>query len=319
MKKNVAIQMDPIEHINIDTDSTFVLALEALRRGHTLYYYTPRDLSLDRGRAMADVRPLEVRREKGNHHTIGPKETVPLDRFDIILMRQDPPFDMAYITATHILESVGPATSVFNDPAEVRSAPEKLFVTKFPGLMPPTLVSSDPARIAAFRQEYKDIIVKPLYGNGGAGVFHLRPDDENLGALLETFTQLYREPVVVQKYLPEIRQGDKRIILIDGKPAGAALRVPAQGEARANLHAGGKAVKSTLTPRDLEICEAIGPELSARGLVFAGIDVIGDYITEINVTSPTLLQEINAMDGVCLEARLWDVFETRHKTRKNAG
>jgi glutathione synthase len=226
-------------------------------------------------------------------------------------MRQDPPFDMAYITATHMLEHIQTGTLVVNDPVHVRNAPEKLFVTHFPDLMPPTLITSDKAEVLAFRAEYKDIIVKPLFGNGGAGVFHLKPDDENLGSLLEMFTQLYREPVIVQKYLPEIREGDKRIILIDGEAGGAVSRIPVSGEARANFHAGGSARKTTLTARERDICAAIGPTLREKGLVFVGIDVIGDYLTEINVTSPTGIQEINHLDGVQLEVGLLDAIERR--------
>jgi glutathione synthase len=303
--------MDPLESINIDTDSSFMMALEAERRGHALFHYLPRQLSLDGNRLSATVRPFSVRRERGNHFTAGAAERVDLTEFDLVLMRQDPPFDMAYITATHLLEHIQPKTLVLNDPASVRNAPEKLFVTHFPDLMPPTLITSDKEAILAFRAAHKDIIVKPLFGNGGAGVFHLKPDDENLAALLETFTLLYREPVIVQRYLPEIRQGDKRIILIDGNAAGGVSRVPQAGEARANFHAGGSARKTTLTKREREICEAIGPTLRAQGLVFVGIDVIGDWLTEINVTSPTGIQEINRLDGVQLERILWDAIETR--------
>jgi glutathione synthase len=226
-------------------------------------------------------------------------------------MRQDPPFDMSYITATHILEHIHPKTLVVNDPVEVRNAPEKLFVTKFAGLMPPTLITSDKAEILDFRALHKDIIVKPLYGNGGAGVFHITPNDENLGSLLEMFTQLYREPVIVQRYLPEVRAGDKRIILIDGEPVGAINRVPQAGEARSNMHAGGKPMKSELTAREREICKILGPELKARGMIFVGIDVIGDYLTEINVTSPTGLQEIARFDGTRPEMKIWDAIEAR--------
>jgi glutathione synthase len=219
---------------------------------------------------------------------------------------------MAYITATHLLEHIHPATLVVNDPIHVRNAPEKLFVTHFPGLMPPTLITSDRAEILDFRKEHGDIIIKPLFGNGGSGVFHLLPADENLNALLELFTQLYREPVIVQRYLPEVREGDKRIILVDGDPVGAVLRVPAAGEARSNLHVGGKAMKAKLSAREREICEAIGPALKSRGLVFVGIDVIGHHLTEINVTSPTGIQEINRFDGVQLETRIWDAIEQRY-------
>jgi glutathione synthase len=307
----VAIQMDPIENINIDADSTFVLALEAQSRGHALYHYLPRHLSLRDGRLTARARPLEVRRERGRHFTLGPEAVLELATTDVILMRQDPPFDMAYITATHLLEHVRGKALVVNDPVSVRNAPEKLFATHFDGLMPPTLITSDREAILAFRREHGEIILKPLFGNGGAGVFRLTPEDENLNALLELFTGLYREPIIVQRYLPEVRRGDKRIILIEGEPAGAVLRVPAKGEARANLHVGGTAVKTTLTPREREICAAIGPTLRAQGLVFVGIDVIGDYLTEINVTSPTGIQEINRLDGVTLERRVWDAIEAR--------
>jgi len=318
MTLTVAFQMDPLESINIDTDSSFMMALEALSRGHTLLHYAPRQLALEGNRLSAVMRPFTVRRERGNHFTAGAPERVDLSTLDLVMMRQDPPFDMAYITATHMLEHIQPGTLVLNDPAAVRNAPEKLFVTHFPDLMPPTLITSDKDSILAFREEHKDVIVKPLFGNGGAGVFHVKPDDENLGALLETFTLLYREPVIVQRYLPEIRQGDKRIILIEGEAVGAVSRVPQQGEARANFHAGGSARATTLTQREQDICAAIGPTLRQQGLVFVGIDVIGDYMTEINVTSPTGIQEINRLDGVQLERILWDAIEGRVGAR-NAG
>jgi glutathione synthase len=307
----VAIQMDPIETINIDADSTFVLALEAQARGHALYHYLPQHLTLRDGKLTAKARRLEVRRERGRHHSLGPFERLDLAVMDVVLMRQDPPFDMAYITATHLLEHIHPRTLVVNDPASVRNAPEKLYVTRFEGVMPPTLITADRDEVLAFRREHGDIIVKPLFGNGGAGVFRIRPDDENLNSLLELFSQIYREPIIVQRYLPEVRQGDKRIILIDGEPVGAVLRVPAAGEVRANLHVGGRAERSPLTDRDREICAAIGPALQRDGLLFVGIDVIGDYLTEINVTSPTGLQEINRLDGVKLETRVWDAIEAR--------
>ncbi|MEP6148225.1 MAG: glutathione synthase, partial [Nisaea sp.] len=239
MGLGVAIQMDPIEHIDIDGDSSFAMALEAKRRGHTLYHYQPKDLSFQDRKVMARVRALDVRREAGNHFTLGAPELIDLSEMDVVLMRQDPPFDMSYITATHILEHIHPKTLVVNDPVEVRNAPEKLFVTHFDNVMPPTLITHDREQIQAFRAEHEDIIVKPLFGNGGAGVFHLKPGDENLNSLLELFTEMYREPVIVQRYLPEVRQGDKRIILIDGKPVGAINRVPAAGEARSNMHVGG--------------------------------------------------------------------------------
>jgi glutathione synthase len=313
MSLAVAIQMDPIESVNIDADSSFVLALEAQARGHLLYHYLPRDLVLREGRVMARARKLEVRRERGNHFTLGQFERVDLAVMDVVLMRQDPPFDMAYITATHLLEHIHPKTLVVNDPVSVRNAPEKLFVTQFEGVMPPTLITASWDEVRAFRAEHEDIILKPLFGNGGAGVFHVRPEDENLNALLEMFTQLYREPIMVQRYVPEVRQGDKRIILVDGVPMGAINRVPAAGESRSNMHVGGRPEKTTLTRREREICEAIGPSLKSRGLVFTGIDVIGGYLTEINVTSPTGIQEINRFDGVKIEAAIWDVIEKRRK------
>lgn len=309
MSLAVAIQMDPIEDVDIDGDSTFVLALEAQKRGHSLFHYGPKDLSFSDGKIIASARPISVRREQGNHFSAGDIERINLTHMDVVLMRQDPPFDMSYITATHLLEHVHPDTLVVNDPVSVRNAPEKLFVTHFDGILPPTLISTNLEEIKEFRAEYKDIIIKPLYGNGGAGVFHLKPEDENLSALCEMFTEFYREPMIVQKYLPEVRQGDKRIILVDGEPVGAINRVPQEGEVRSNMHVGGQAVKSQLTSREIEICEEIGPSLKEQGLIFVGIDVIGDFLTEINVTSPTGLQEINRYDDVKLEAGIWDCIE----------
>ncbi len=311
MPLTVAIQMDPIHSIDINGDSTFALALEAQARDHVLTYYEPSDLVFEEGRVMARTRPLDVRREPGNHFSLGSAAWMNLADVDVVLMRQDPPFDMAYITATHLLDHIHPQTLVVNDPTSVRNAPEKLFVTHFPELMPPTLISSDKEAIQAFREEHGHIIIKPLFGNGGAGVFHLDPEDENMNALLEMFGQRSREPLMVQRYLPEIRQGDKRIILVDGKPAGAVNRVPAAGEARSNMHIGGRPEKCALTARDLEICEAIGQTLKDQGLIFVGIDVIGNYLTEINVTSPTGIQEIDRFDGVSIEADIWDAIEGR--------
>ncbi len=312
MSLAVAVQMDPIHAINIDADSTFVLMLEAQRRGHGLWYYTPKTLSLHGGRVVAKAqRVKDIRRKKGDHVELGPVEPLDLSMMDVVLLRQDPPFDMAYITTTHLLERIHPGTLVVNDPAHVRNAPEKLFVTHFQELMPPTLITVDRDEILAFRREHKDIVVKPLFGNGGSGVFHVKPDDENLGSILEVFTQMYREPIIAQRYIPEIRKGDKRIILVDGKPAGAVSRMPQEGEARANFHAGGAARQAELTPREKLICEAIGPALQERGLVFVGIDVIGDYLTEINVTSPTGIQEINRLSGTKIESEIWDAIEAR--------
>ncbi len=311
MPLSVAIQMDPIHNVDINADSTFALALEAQRRGHDLCYYLPKDLVLSNQGVSAKVHPMTLRREHGNHVDLGAPEVLDLRQADVVLMRQDPPFDMSYITATHILEHVHPKTLVVNDPVSVRNAPEKLFVTHFAELMPPTLITSSEEAVLAFREEHADIIVKPLYGNGGAGVFHITPGDENLKVLLELFTELYREPIIVQRYLPEVRQGDKRIILVDGEAAGAINRVPAAGEARSNMHAGGRPEKSSLTPREREICEAIGPSLKAQGMIFVGIDVIGDYLTEINVTSPTGIQEIDRFDGANLSGLIWDAIESR--------
>jgi len=308
----VAIQMDPIDTINIDADSTFALALEAQARGHALFHYLPQALTLRDGRLYARGRSLQVMRRYGNHHRFGDFEELDLEGFDIILMRQDPPFDMAYITATHLLELLPPeGPLVVNDPAAVRNAPEKLFVLRFKELMPPTLLTLDPNEIRAFWREHGDIILKPLFGNGGAGVFHLRPGDENLNSLLEMYARVHREPVMVQRYLPEVRQGDKRIILIEGEAAGAVNRVPAEGEARANMHVGGRAEKTVLTARERDICAAIGPTLRAQRLVFVGIDVIGNYMTEINVTSPTGIQEIARLGGVDLAPKIWDAIEAR--------
>jgi glutathione synthase len=315
MSLAVAIQMDPMDGIDIDGDSTFVLALEAQQRGHGLFHYLPTDLTYDHGRIKAWARPLQVRRVRGDHFTLGPPELLDLRTLDVVLMRQDPPFDLAYIAASHLLERVHPDTLVVNDPNAVRNAPEKLFVTQFAELMPPTLITYSAAAIKEFRAEHRDIIVKPIYGNGGAGVFHIGPDDDNLNALLELLGQVVDEPLMVQRYIPEIKQGDKRIVLIEGEPAGAVNRIPPPGDARANLHVGGRAEKATLDRRDLEICEALGPVLQAQGLVFVGIDVIGGWLTEINVTSPTGLQEIDRFDGAVLEARIWDAIEARHANR----
>ena len=313
MKLKVAIQMDHVSSIDIDGDSTFVLGLEAERRGYAVWHYTPPDLIFRDRKVLARAQPMKLRREKGNHFTLGAPEMIDLTAFDVVLLRQDPPFDMSYITTTHLLEHVHPKTLVVNDPASVRNAPEKLFVTHFDNVMPPTLITADARALREFRDEHKGIILKPLFGNGGAGVFHITPDDENLGALLETFTLLYREPVIVQRYLPEIRQGDKRIILIEGEAVGAVSRVPQQGEARANFHAGGSAKATELTKREQDICAAIGPTLREQGLVFVGIDVIGDYMTEINVTSPTGVREVARFGGADIAGLFWDAVEAKRK------
>ena len=311
MSLSVAIQMDPIASIDIGADSTFAMALEAQNRGHGLFYYEPQDLVYRDGRILAHARPLAVRNVRGDHASLGDPFLLDLGSVDVVLMRQDPPFDMAYITATHLLERIHPKTLVVNDPVEVRNAPEKIFATQFGAFMPPTLITQRRDEIEAFRRAHRDIIVKPLFGNGGAGVFHLKPGDENLGTILEMFAQAAREPVMVQRYLPEIRDGDKRIILVDGEAAGAVSRLPQEGEARANFHAGGRAQAADLTAREQEICAALGPELRRRGLIFVGIDVIGDYLTEINVTSPTGIHEINRLSGTRIEAQIWDAIESR--------
>ncbi len=311
MSLSVAIQMDPIHSIDIDGDSTFALALEAQARGHSLFYYLPKNLSLRDGVVVARGHDLTVQRIYGDHATLGPERQVELASMDVVLLRQDPPFDMGYITSTHLLERVHPDTLVVNDPGHVRNAPEKILVTEFPELMPETLITANKDEIIAFREEYKDIILKPLYGNGGAGVFRLREGDENLNSLFEMFEEFYREPIIAQRYLPEVRQGDKRVILVDGKPAGVINRVPAEGETRSNMHVGGVAEKSVLSARDQEICDTIGPMLKERGLIFVGIDIIGDYLTEINVTSPTGIQEIDRYDGINLSALVWDAIEAK--------
>ena len=311
MGLKVALQMDPIGSVNIDGDSTFRIALEAQARGHTLFFYTPDKLAFDEGRVTARGWPIELRREKGNHVTYGAEAEVDLSTFDVVWLRQDPPFDMGYITTTHILERIHPGTLVVNDPFWVRNSPEKLLVLNYPHLTPPTMIARDLATIRAFKARHGDIILKPLYGNGGAGVFRLDPNDRNLASLHELFTGMSREPLIVQKFLPDVARGDKRIILVDGEPIGAINRVPQAGETRSNMHAGGRPEKIGLTARDLEICAAIGPELKAKGQIFVGIDVIGDWLTEINVTSPTGLQELERFDGTNGAARIWEVIEAR--------
>lgn len=312
MNLSVALQMDPLQGIKIDADSTFALGLEAERRGHELFHYLPQALRLSGGGIFALGHPVSLRREAGNHFSAGAPEIADLAGFDVVLLRQDPPFDMAYITTTHILERLQPGTLVVNDPAGVRNAPEKILPLRFADLMPPTLVTADPEAIREFRAEFSDIVIKPLFGNGGAGVFHLSPEDENLGSLLEMFLSGRPEPLMVQAYLPAVREGDKRIVLIEGRSAGAINRVPKAGEARSNMHVGGAARPAALTPREAEICERIGPTLREMGLVFAGIDVIGGFLTEINVTSPTGIQEIARFDGTDPAAEIWDAIEARY-------
>jgi glutathione synthase len=311
MSLNVAVQMDPIGQINVAGDSTFALMLEAQGRGHRLFYYEPGTLALRDGRVMANGCDVTVRDEPGRHASLSEPRDVDLSSFDVVHMRQDPPFDMTYITITHMLEHIHPGTLVVNDPAEVRNAPEKLYVLQYAKFMPPTLITRDVLTIRKFRDEFGDIILKPLYGNGGAGVFRLAHGDENFAALVELFTLSFREPFIAQRYLADVRKGDKRIILVDGEPVGALNRVPAVGEHRSNMHIGGRPEPAELTDRDREICAAIGPDLKARGLIFVGIDVIGDYLTEINVTSPTGIREIKRFGGPDIAALIWDAIETR--------
>jgi glutathione synthase len=309
--KNVAVQMDHVSTINITGDSTFALGLEAQTRGYNLFHYTPDRLTMRDGKIYASVEPMTLRDVKGDHYTLGGPERVDLSTMDVVLLRQDPPFDMSYITSTHLLERIHPKTLVVNDPAWVRNSPEKIFVTEFADLMPKTLITKDPGEIARFRAEMGDIILKPLYGNGGAGVFHSSRDDRNFSSLLEMFGQLFREPYIAQQYLPDVRKGDKRIILIDGEPVGAINRVPAEHDARSNMHVGGRAEPTDITDREREICARIGPALRERGFIFVGIDVIGDYMTEINVTSPTGIREVKKFGGADIAALFWDAVERK--------
>jgi glutathione synthase len=311
MPLRIACQMDPIERIDIRGDSTFAILLEAQKRGHELFYYTPPNLSLHGDKLLARGHSLSVNDKYGDHYTLTKPRVENLGERDCVLLRQDPPFDMGYITTTHLLERIHPKTLVVNDPAHVRNAPEKLFVLDFLDLMPPTLVTRQLDDVLAFRAEYKDIIVKPLYGNGGAAVFRIKPEDSNLSALVEMFQTVFREPFMVQEYRPEVKQGDKRIILVDGEIAGAINRVPQKGETRSNLHVGGTAVKVELTARDREICERLKPELKKRGLLFTGIDVIGPYLTEINVTSPTGIRQVKSFGGNDIASMIWDAIERK--------
>ncbi|MBR9762199.1 MAG: glutathione synthase [Rhodobacteraceae bacterium] len=307
----IAFQMDPIGAVDINADSTFRLAEEAQARGHELFYYPPENLSFQEGRIMARGHRMQVQRVAGDPAVLGPEDEVDLAEYDVVWLRQDPPFDMFYITTTHLLERIHPKTLVVNDPFWVRNSPEKLLVLNFPQLTPPTTVARDLATIRAFKEKHGDIILKPLYGNGGAGVFRLTQDDRNLSSLFELFTGFSREPLIVQKYLPAVTKGDKRVILVDGEPVGAINRVPAAGETRSNMHVGGRPEKVGLTERDLEICAAIGPVLKEKGQVFVGIDVIGYWLTEINVTSPTGIQELERFDGVNIAEKIWQAIEAR--------
>jgi glutathione synthase len=311
MPLSVAVQMDPIERINITGDSTFALMLEAQARGHKLSYYTPDKLSMRDGRVTAPVQPVTVRDVKGDHVSFGESEVRDLSTFDVVLLRQDPPFDLAYITTTHILERIHPKTLVVNNPAEVRNAPEKIFVTEFPDLMPATLITRDKAAIEAFRAEHGEIVMKPLYGNGGAAVFKVGEKDPNFGSLFDLFSVTFREPWVCQRFLPQVTEGDKRIILVDGVALGAVNRVPAANDIRSNMVRGGAAETTHLTPREREICERIGPYLKAKGLIFVGIDVIHGNLTEINVTSPTGLRAIKRLGGPDLAVSIWECIEDK--------
>lgn len=305
----VAFQMDPITSVNINADSSFRLAEEAQKRGHRLYFYTPDKLIFDAGRVMARGHEMTLQRVVGDHVTLGPEEMLDLAQMDVVWLRQDPPFDMAYITSTHLLDLIRSTTLVVNDPFWVRNYPEKLLVLQFPDLTPPTMIARNLDDIRAFKARHGDIILKPLYGNGGAGVFRLDASDRNLASLHEMFTGFSREPLIVQKYLPAVVNGDKRVILVNGEPVGAINRIPAEGETRSNLHVGGRADKIGLTARDHEICAAIGPLLREKGQVFVGIDVIGDWLTEINLTSPTGIQELERFDGVNVAEKIWQVIE----------
>ena len=309
----IAFQMDPIEYVDINADSTFRLAEEAQNRGHDLYVYTPNDLTFNRGKVAAKVRSINLKRTIGDHVNFGAVELLELSEFGVIWLRQDPPFDMGYITNTHLLDLVAKETLIVNNPFWVRNLPEKLLVLEFPDLIPDTMISRDLEEIKEFKREFKDIIVKPLYGNGGAGVFRLKEDDKNLTSLHELFFNMSSEPLIAQSFLPDVKNGDKRIILVDGNPVGAINRVPKAGEIRSNMHVGGKAEPAKLSQRDREICRAIGPTLKSKGQVFVGIDIIGDYLTEINVTSPTGIQELERFDNVNIEEMIWHAIEEKLK------
>lgn len=307
----IAFQMDPITSVDINADSSFRIAEEAQARGHELFYYSPDHLAYEEGEITARGYSMVVRREQGNHVDLGPFKRVNLKDFDVVWLRQDPPFDMHYITSTHLLDRLAPDTLVVNDPFWVRNYPEKLLVLDFPDLTPPTTIARDLDTIKEFKAKHGDVILKPLYGNGGAGVFRLDANDRNLTSLHELFTGFSREPLIVQKFLPDVSNGDKRVILVNGEPVGAINRVPAAGETRSNMHVGGRPEKIGLTERDLEICAAIGPLLREKGQIFVGIDVIGDYLTEINVTSPTGIQELERFDGVNIAEKIWEAIEAK--------
>jgi glutathione synthase len=311
MALSVAVQMDPIERINVRGDSTFAMLLEAQARGHAISYYTTDKLALVENKVFSTVQPLTVKDELGNHFKLGEPKRVEMESFDVVLMRQDPPFDLNYITATHLLERIHPKTLVVNDPAQVRNAPEKVFVTHFPQLMPPTLITRDLNEIKAFRLKHSDIVMKPLYGHGGGAVFRLTKDDLNFGSLYDMFAATFREPWVIQKFLPEVKHGDKRILLVDGVYVGAVNRVPAPDDLRSNMVRGGTPKDTELSPREKEICDTIGPALRERGMILVGIDVIDGWLTEINVTSPTGIRAVKNLGGPDVAAKVWDVIEKK--------
>lgn len=313
MALNVAVQMDPIGAVNIEADTTFMLALEAQARGHGLWIYGPETLALESGRLSARGQAATLRPVKGDHVDLGAPETRDLSEMDVVLMRQDPPFDMAYVTATYLLEHVHPKTLVVNDPVEVRNAPEKLVAQQFPDLQPPTLITRDVEALVDFHRRHGDVVLKPLHGAAGSGVVRLRPDDPNLEALLELHASIGRDAVVMQAFIPAVVKGDKRVILVDGEPVGAINRVPAEGHVRSNLRVGGRPEPVELDARDREICARVGPYLKARGLLFVGLDVIGGHLTEINVTSPTGAQQLKRFGGADAAAILWDRIEQLRK------
>lgn len=313
MSLRIAFQMDPIDKINIAEDTTFRIAEEAQKRGHELFYFLPQDLTYIENQLVAQARTLKVRRSVGNHFTLGPTEKLSLvNDVDIIWLRQDPPFDMSYITTTHLLDFLVGKTLVVNNPFWVRNFPEKILVLNYPDLTPPTMVGCDVGMFKAFRKMHGDTIVKPLYGNGGAGIFKIGKDDPNLSSLIELFHNISREPIIMQKFLPDVKLGDKRVILVDGLPVGAINRVPIQGEIRSNMHVGGKALQVDLTSRDLEICKTVGPLMKEKGQILVGLDIIGDMLTEINLTSPTGVQELERFNNINVAKKVWECLEERH-------
>jgi glutathione synthase len=317
MNLKVAIQMDPINNIDINADSTFRIMEEAQARGHELFYYNPNGLSYQNLLVMADGWPITVKRVQGDHFSLKEKSRINLNDFEVVWLRQDPPFDMGFITTTHLLDRVNSDTLVVNNPTWVRNWPEKLKVLDYPELTPPTTIAWDLDILKSFKKEHEDIILKPLYGNGGAGVFRLSAEDSNISSLHELFKMHNNEPLIAQKFLPDVSMGDKRVILVDGKPVGAINRVPPKGETRSNMHVGGRPEKTNLTERDLEICKRIGEDLSSHGQIFVGIDIIGGYLTEINVTSPTGIQELERFDSVNVAELIWISIEEKIHSKKS--